>query len=292
LTGESTNNDDVPPCRRINEAEITRDEIKQIREFDIKYPRQAYGAGKNNSRNQRQLGCYDIIVIGMQEATFLTSKQQPMEEEPLSKQHKQQKKVNPSKSVSYVDGDNTDGDGDTDSEVDTDDDFTDDGSEWSDDGDTLDLDQTGDDESGHANGETNSSKSKKRLSQPKRGKSLKTKSGLLKKISKATSKTAKTIDNLAGGGKDYTTRPLLSTTPLTEDENPNNNAVLRRSDTLSSCEDEDFSLADTNTSANSKKWSDTDAIHHGIESNQLPGYTRALSYQVCIKHDRKALLLC
>jgi len=269
LTRKSANNDDVPPCRRINEAEITRNEIQQIREFDIKYPRQAYGAGKNNNPNQGQLGCYDIIVIGMQEATFSTSKQQPMEEETLSKQQKLQKKANPSKSVSYDDGNNTDGD--TDSEVETDDDSTDDGSEWSDDGDAPDLD-----ESGRANGETNSSKSKKRLLSPKPGKPLKTKSGLLKKISKATSKTAKTIDTLAGGGKDYTARPLLSTT---EDEDSNNNAALRRSDTLSSCEDEDFSLADTNTVASSKKWSDTDVIHHGIESNQLPGYTRALSYQ-------------
>ena len=28
------------------------------------------------------------------------------------------------------------------------------------------------------------------------------------------------------------------------------------------------------------KWTDTDVLHHGLETNQIPGYTRALSYQV------------
>jgi hypothetical protein len=51
-----------------------------------------------------------------------------------------------------------------------------------------------------------------------------------------------------------------------------------------SCEDgnEETRKQNKNIKVPTKEWTDTDVLHHGLESNQIPGYTRALSYQVSV----------
>ena len=267
------NGSGVPEFRRIVEAKISHVEVERIKEIEIRYPA--------NKKQQRD--CYDIIVIGMQEATFSTNdenlKQQSIEEDLSSKQQNRQKKEVIKSSRS---SDDTDDDSDEDSEGNT----ADDGSLHSltEHGDDFPLDRT-DDEDDFSGDKFKISKSKKKMTRKKK---MGRKSGLLKKISKATSKTAKTIDTFAGGGKDHTARPLLaSPPPVAEDEGTDTSTPLVRSETFSSMDTDDYEipLSHENTSgkgnatSNTKKWSDTDILHHGLESNQIPGYKRALSYQ-------------
>ena len=51
-----------------------------------------------------------------------------------------------------------------------------------------------------------------------------------------------------------------------------------------SCEDDNDETIKQNKNIKvpTKEWTDTDVLHHGLESNQIPGYTRALSYQVSV----------
>jgi hypothetical protein len=297
--------DVVPPCRKIVEAEIPIAEIGQIKEFEIRYPNRVGVAAdpdnsSSSSNNSNQLGYYDIIVIGMQEATFDLNKKPKKDESSKQQEPKQKKaqiKPEPSNADDDTDSDDESANGET----------TDDGSVLSladDAGDTTNLDRTskGDDDEADSIEETKSAKMKKLMSRRKQGgKPLK--AGLLKKITKKASKTAKTVNTFAGGGKDHTAR-LLQAKP-SEDEEDTNIAGLAPSETFISVgsedtEDEDFLAADADTDngvplangnngkTNAIKWTDTDFLHHGIESNQLPGYTRALSYQVCTRKSKTA----
>jgi len=265
----------VPPCRRIKEAEISTDGWDY---FDVRYPEQSYYGGKSG----KEFGCYDIIVIGMQEATFSTSEQ--------NKKRKAAALVVAASSASVKsDGDEDDNDSRSDSDNDdsqggftTDDTTSDDGSLISA---LLDDDKSlraaEDDHITKALLEeiaasTRSKKKSKRFRNP------------LKKISKATSKTAKTVNTFAGGGKDHTERPIPAVSPpslIAPDGD--GGAITGTIETVSSAEttdDEDLLSVDggdvfVGGGGKFKKWTDTDVIHHGIESTQLQGYTRALSYQ-------------
>jgi len=157
----------------------------------------------------------------------------------------------------------------------------------------------------------------------------------LKKISRVTSNTAKTVNTYAGAGKDHTSRqvpqslssssssPSYPSFPPTEagyDADAEANAAevtLHMPPPMPSSTEEEkeevidglvassssipiptpalvavdadddpvitpinSNIGNNSTSTSNKKWTDTDILHHGLESNQLPGYTRALSYQV------------
>jgi len=240
----------VPSCRRIVEAEISRAEANQIKEVDIKYPRHSYADPAS-----RQLGQYDIIVIGMQEATWDKHKDFG------GSKHTNTKKKSIDNTASTDDDSDSDND---DTDDDSDGNTTDDDDAWS-------AANEGDD-----NEEVEESKSGK--------KKKKKKGGLLKKISKAK----KTVNTFAGGGKDHTSRPLPASPPKEDGDGTTTNVLgdTRSSVASGDTDDEDFDV-DANIAidvsinkGSTKKWDDTDSIHHGIETNQLPGYIRALSYQV------------
>ena len=253
--------ENVPPCRRIKEAKISTDGWGK---FDVRYPEQSY------SKSDKELGCYDIIVIGMQEATFSTSQ--------MNKKHNEEHKTAVQARVvspASVNGDGDDGasqsDSDNDSEgaVSIDDNISEVGSCFS----MMDDDKSKvDDEDMTSALEETTDKSKK-----KRGKRFR---NPLKKISK----TAKTVNTLAGGGKDHTERPIPILPPSLTVSDDENDTIMDSIEMVSSGEtdDEDFLSMEGGDiiGGKFKKWTDTDVIHHGIESNQLQGYTRALSYQV------------
>ncbi len=255
---------EVPECRKIDQAKITREEVERIKEIEVRYPASAYGKGKPNPQN---LGCYDIIVIGMQEATFSTSKKkqgQSADEEFLLK--RQLRRVS---TGSFDTLETSDSDDDSDANI------TDDGSILSLTDDIEELSLSDDDAE---DGDMKSAKAKKK--KKKDGK----KRNLLKRITKATTKTAKTIDTFAGGGKNHTDLPLRTSPP----QNAGNDDAavptqLMRNETLSPMDTDDDDCLDETIEGKGnvkpKKWTDTDVLHHAIECNQLPGYTRALSYQ-------------
>ncbi len=270
-SGKGQSNDapgtEIPEAHKINQAEISQDEMERIKKFEIRYPVNKANE-KSKDPNQHELGCYDIIVIGMQEATFSTS------EKKQTQPNQQRTSKTKGSFDDATDDNNSDSDDDSDAES---------IGSLTDDGDLLPLDrvlEAGDNDDALSD-EMKSTKSKTKLKKKDRGKSI------LKKISKATSKTAKTIDTFAGGGKDHTKRLLRTSPPAVEDEE-DESTTLSKADTFSSedtDDDEDFSLLDEsasgkgNVTPKEKKWSDTDVLHHALESNQLPGYTRALSYQ-------------
>ena len=253
---------EVPESRKIDQAEIKREEVERIKEIEVRYPASAYGKEKPNPQN---LGHYDIIVIGMQEATFSTSKKkqsQNADEELPSKRQMRRKSTG-----SFDTLETSDSDDDSDAAI------TDDASILSLTDDIEELSLSGDD---LEDDDVKVSKAKKK--KKKEGK----KRGLLKRITKATTKTAKTIDTFAGGGKNYTDLPLRTTPPPNlVNEDAAVPTQLIRNETLSSMDTDDDDYLDENIEGKGKpkKWTDTDVLHHAIECNQLPGYTRALSYQ-------------
>ena len=282
---------DVPVSRKIVNAEIPQVEIDQIKEFEIRYPnRMGVAADPDNNNNNNhnisnQLGCYDIIVIGMQEATFDLNKKQKEDES-----SKQQQQEQPKQKTSQIEPPQSNSDDDTGSDDGSHTgEITDDGSlvSLADDGDDINVAKSADDD--EAEPKEGKKNQKKQMSRKK------LKSGLLKKITKKASKTAKTVNDLAGGGKDHTAR-MLQAKPSEDEEDTKIVVGLEPSKSFASLgsgdsEDKDFSAADgddgvplangSNGKTSAKKWTDTDVLHNGIESNQLPGYTRALSYQVC-----------
>jgi len=79
--------------------------------------------------------------------------------------------------------------------------------------------------------------------------------------------------------------PISLPTPLSLN---NDNAIdgIDDDDNEKTTKEEQNSATTTNDNNNNnttttatKYWTDTDVLHHGLETNQIPGYTRALSYQ-------------
>jgi hypothetical protein len=81
------------------------------------------------------------------------------------------------------------------------------------------------------------------------------------KVTKVTMDTAKTVNTLATA-KNHTTRPF-----------PSDRVDGKGHDGRDACEDPE-------TLGYPPGWSDTDVLHYHLEKDQLPGYRRALSYQL------------
>jgi len=270
----------------------------------------------NSDNNNNGVGCYDIVVIGMQEATFSMDK--------LGKMSKKDKKAKDgddeapnliSPTIPTDEGTAYDTE-DFETDSDNDDGGASFGNATTDDSDSRSL------ASSTMVSDANEAGGKPAATAPSAKPSKQRKSIMhklvkpLKQITKATTKTARTVNEFAGSGKNHTLRkqpgmailPSASESPPEEDpghfsddeEDDNDNDHYSTIDEEDGEDSDDESVAsskeaDPRKSAEApgttseeaaaaaaksgKKWTDTDFLHHGLETQQLRGYTRALSYQ-------------